>query len=70
LRTEQDRIDRLFSQSPVWLVVSPQLLQQYLAANFGAGAGELRLRELTSFDKPGARAQLAIYDVARRKTDF
>jgi hypothetical protein len=52
------------------LVVSPQLLQQYLAANFGAGAGELRLRELTSFDKPGARAQLAIYDVARRKTDF
>ncbi|HXI77876.1 MAG TPA: glycosyltransferase family 39 protein [Steroidobacteraceae bacterium] len=70
LRTEQARIDRLFSQSPVWLVVSPQLLQQYLAANFGAGTGELRLRELTSFDKPGARAQLAIYDVARRKTDF
>ena len=70
LRTEKARIDRLFSQSPVWLVVSPQLLPQYLSASFGANAGELRLRELASFDKPGARAQLAIYDVARRQADF
>jgi 4-amino-4-deoxy-L-arabinose transferase-like glycosyltransferase len=70
LRSEKARIDGLFSQTPVWLVVSPQLLQQYLAASFGAGAAELDLREVASFDKPGARAQLAIYDVARRKTDF
>lgn len=70
LRTQNARLDLLFSQSPAWLIVSPQLLQQYLVASFGPGLADLQIQKLASFDKPGSRAQLAVYGVARRNSEY
>jgi hypothetical protein len=67
LASAQARFEELLSDAPVWIIVSPQLLPQYLNSSFGStNAARIRLRELSMFDKPGSRAQLAIYDVARR----
>jgi 4-amino-4-deoxy-L-arabinose transferase-like glycosyltransferase len=69
LRSETTRSANLLGEAPAWIVVSPQLLQQYLDSNFGPAQVEnFSLRQVASFDKPGSRAQVAIYRVARRGT--
>jgi hypothetical protein len=67
LTTAQARFEELPSAAPVWIIVSPQLLPQYLNSSFGStNAAHIRLQQVAVFDKPGSRAQLAIYDVAAR----
>jgi 4-amino-4-deoxy-L-arabinose transferase-like glycosyltransferase len=71
LRTETARLANLLRVAPAWIIVSPQLLQQYLDSNFGRAQLEnISLRQVAIFDKPGSRAQVAIYDVARRGAGF
>jgi hypothetical protein len=66
LHNEEERLHNLLDHAPDWIIVSEQLLQFYLQADFGRGSGaRLRLRKIASFDKPGARVQLAIYEVTR-----
>jgi hypothetical protein len=66
LRSEEQRLANLLDHAPAWIIVSEQLLQFYLQAEFGPDSGaRLRLRKIASFDKPGARVQLAIYEATR-----
>ncbi len=65
LRSEQERLVNLLDHTPAWIIVSEQLLQLYMQADFGrGGVARLKLRKIATFDKPGARGQLAIYEVA------
>jgi hypothetical protein len=67
LRSDEARLGNLLRPAPVWIVVSEQLLQRYLRDDFGGSCVDrIRLRKIATFDKPGARAQLAIYEVTRR----
>jgi 4-amino-4-deoxy-L-arabinose transferase-like glycosyltransferase len=64
LRSEPERLTNLLSRTPAWLVISEQLLQRYLVWSFGEkGAGQVRLRQIATFDKPGLRTRLALYEV-------
>jgi hypothetical protein len=66
LRSEEERLANLLDHAPDWVIVSEQLLQFYLQTDFGRdGVARVRLKKIASFDKPGARAQLAIYEVTR-----
>lgn len=65
LRQEAARLANVLDHSPAWIVVPDELLQSYLGATFGDQAEEMELRRIARFDKPGARAQLAIYEVTR-----
>ncbi|HEY6824347.1 MAG TPA: hypothetical protein VI195_07890, partial [Steroidobacteraceae bacterium] len=66
LRSEELRLTNLLDHTPAWLIVPQQLLQFYLQAEFGRGdLAQLKLRKVASFDKPGGRVQLAIYEVTR-----
>jgi len=61
------RLANLLSRTPAWIIVSKQLLQRYLDSSFGDRAlDQINLRQVATFDKPGLRAQLAIYEVTRR----
>lgn len=64
LRSEDERLANLLDHTPAWIIVSEQLLPFYLQANLGGGA-QLALRKIASFDKPGGRFQLAIYEATR-----
>jgi hypothetical protein len=67
LRTEDARLEGLLDHAPAWIIVSEQLLQGYLNSTFGsANIDRITLRRIAIFDKPGSRAQLAIYAVTRR----
>jgi 4-amino-4-deoxy-L-arabinose transferase-like glycosyltransferase len=67
LRTEEARLANLLTHAPAWIVVSEQLLQRYMEADFGsAGADRVTLRKVNSFAKPGTRAQVAIYEATAR----
>jgi 4-amino-4-deoxy-L-arabinose transferase-like glycosyltransferase len=67
LRTEESRLANLRSHTPAWIIVSPQLLPQYLRANFGGQAVDrIALRQVAEFAKPGSRARLAIYEARQR----
>ena len=67
LRTQQQRLDDLLEHAPAGILISPQLLDGYLTSSFGPAALEhLQLRQIASFDKPGNRAQLALYEATRR----
>ena len=66
LATEQARFDSLPPGTPVWFVIARPLLPRYLISSFGARAGaRLQLREIATFDKPGSKVQLAIYEAIR-----
>jgi len=66
LGTDQARLDNLHRHTPAWIIIAAQHLHRYLDASFGqVEAGELQLRQIETFDKPGRRAQLAIYAVSR-----
>jgi 4-amino-4-deoxy-L-arabinose transferase-like glycosyltransferase len=67
LRSEDARLENLFSRTPVWIIISEQLLQGYMDSSFGRRHSEqINLRQIAEFDKPGSHAQLAIYAVSRR----
>lgn len=67
LRSEDARLENLLSQTPVWIIISEQLLQGYLDSSFGrAGSLRLNLRQIAVFAKPGSRARLAIYEATPR----
>jgi hypothetical protein len=67
LRSEKARLANLLSHTRAWIVVPEQLLQGYIDANFGGRSlDQIKLRQIAEFPKPGSRAQLAIYEVARR----
>jgi 4-amino-4-deoxy-L-arabinose transferase-like glycosyltransferase len=64
LSSQDARLQNLLSQTPVWIIVSEELLQVYLSLSFGPTKGEqIPLRKIAVFDKPGSRARLAIYEV-------
>jgi 4-amino-4-deoxy-L-arabinose transferase-like glycosyltransferase len=67
LRSEDARLENLLSRTPVWIIISEQLLQEYLDSSFGrSGAERINLRQIAVFAKPGARARLAVYEATRR----
>ena len=56
------------SHEPAWILVSEQLLQRYLASDFGdTSVDRIMVRAVASFEKPGGRAQLGLYEVTRPK---
>ena len=70
LRSEDARLENLLSRVPAWIVISEQLLQGYLDSSFGrTNLDRINLRQIASFDKPGSRERLAIYEAARRERD-
>jgi 4-amino-4-deoxy-L-arabinose transferase-like glycosyltransferase len=67
LRTEDARLEGLLNHAPAWIIISEELLQGYLDTTFGsANMDQINLRRIALFEKPGSRARLAIYFVARR----
>jgi 4-amino-4-deoxy-L-arabinose transferase-like glycosyltransferase len=70
LPSEDARLENLLSGTPAWIIISEQLLQGYLDSSFGrANLDRINLRQIASFDKPGSRERLAIYEVTRRERD-
>jgi len=66
LRTEDALLANLLGTAPTWVVVPQQLLPFYMNATFGDKVDRIKLRQIARFDKPGARAQLVIYEATRR----
>jgi Dolichyl-phosphate-mannose-protein mannosyltransferase len=67
LQSEDARLENLFSRTPVWIIISEQLLQGYMDSSFGRRhSDQINLRQIAEFDKPGSHARLAIYAVSRR----
>ena len=66
LRTKDARLANLLDGAPTWIVVPQQLLPFYLNGVFGDKVSSITLRKIVSFEKPGARAQLSIYEATRR----
>jgi hypothetical protein len=63
---EEARLENLLSRAPVWIIIPEQLLQRYLDSSFGhLNLAQIKLRQIAKFDKPGSRAQLAIYQATR-----
>jgi hypothetical protein len=67
LRSETARLENLIGRTPAWVIIAPQLLEEYLNANFGRiDRNIIEIRQIAKFDKPGSRSQLAIYEITRR----
>jgi Dolichyl-phosphate-mannose-protein mannosyltransferase len=67
LHGEDELMENLFHTTPVWIVVSEQLLQGYVNSRFGKmNSDHIQLRKLAAFAKPGSRMSLAMYEVTRR----
>jgi hypothetical protein len=67
LPSETARLESLLNRTPAWIIIPEQLLQTYLDSSFGRmNSGQINLRRIALFDKPGSRARLAIYEVTRR----
>ena len=67
LPSETARLENLLSRTPAWIIIPEQLLQGYLDSSFGRTNSErINLQRIATFDKPGSRARLAIYEVTRR----
>jgi hypothetical protein len=66
LRSEDARVENLFKYTPVWIIISEQLLPGYLDSSFGRrNAEHIHLRQIAAFDKPGSRSRLAVYEATR-----
>jgi len=52
----------------IQVMALPMILQGYLKTSFGPSADDFSLHPVASFEKPGSRAQLALYEVAQPKT--
>jgi hypothetical protein len=64
LRNEEDRLRNLLRHTPAWIIIPVPLLERYLKSTFGPRSlDRIRLRQLATFDKPGSRVQLGIYEV-------
>jgi hypothetical protein len=69
LGTESARLQTLLSSAPVWIISAEPLLERYLQSSFGPlSAQRIDLRPIARFDKPGARAKLALYEVRNEVT--
>ena len=67
LRSEEARLANLVAHAPAWIIVSEQLLQRYMEADFGStGIDRVTLRKVNSFAKPDNRAQVALYEATVR----
>ncbi len=67
LRSGEERLRNLQSRAPAWIIVPEQLLQGDLESNFGRlRPGQIDLRQIAAFDKPGLHSRLAIYEVVGR----
>jgi 4-amino-4-deoxy-L-arabinose transferase-like glycosyltransferase len=67
LSSQDARLANLLSGRRAWIIISTQLLQVYLDSAFGRlNRNQFELRQVASFDKPGARSQLALYEATRR----
>lgn len=67
LRRQEARLANLLGHTPVWIIAPRELLRGYLDSGFGdRNLGRITLRRIATFDKPGLRAQLVIYEVTRR----
>jgi 4-amino-4-deoxy-L-arabinose transferase-like glycosyltransferase len=70
LRSEDARLENLLNHTPAWIIISQRLLQWYLDSSFGrTNLARINLRPIASFDKPGSRERLAIYEATRRERD-
>ena len=70
LRGGEARLGQLLRHTPAWIVVSEQLLPRYLQSEFGESALEqIHVRKIATFDKPGGRTQLALYEVTPRQPE-
>jgi 4-amino-4-deoxy-L-arabinose transferase-like glycosyltransferase len=70
LSSEDARLENLLSHTPAWIIISEHLLEGYLDSSFGrTNLDRISLRKIASFDKPGSRERLAIYEVTRRERD-
>jgi len=66
LRDAEARLTNVLSHEPAWIVVSEQLLQRYFESDFGdKSVDRITVRKVASFEKPGARTQLGLYEVTR-----
>jgi len=67
LRTDEDRLRNLLEHTPAWIVIPAQLLDSYLDSAFHRRnrASRIELQRIATFEKPGARVQLALYRVTR-----
>jgi hypothetical protein len=64
LRSDGERLQNLLTPPGSWLIAPEPLLRRLLESSVGAtNAARLRLRPLATFDKPGERTRLAIYEV-------
>jgi hypothetical protein len=68
LGTEEERWANLSRSAAPWIIVPEELLQGDLQAQFGRNAGEITLRRIAVFDKPGLRTRLALYEAIPRQT--
>ena len=67
LGSQTARLENLLNHTPAWIIIPEPLLQGYLDSSFGrADSARINLQRIATFDKPGSRARLAIYDVTRR----
>jgi hypothetical protein len=67
LLSEEARLENLFSRTPVWIIVSEQLVHGFLDSTVGRlNADRISLHQIAEFDKPGSRTKLAIYAVTWR----
>jgi 4-amino-4-deoxy-L-arabinose transferase-like glycosyltransferase len=66
LRSAAEKYANLAARTPVWLIISKQLLPRYLITTFGEqDAAHVGLRQIAVFDKPGGQTQLALYEVTQ-----
>jgi 4-amino-4-deoxy-L-arabinose transferase-like glycosyltransferase len=63
LRTAPERLENLLRSNSTWIIIPEPLLQRYLDASFGE-SHHPDLRLIATFDKPGARTRLAIYEAS------
>jgi hypothetical protein len=63
LRTDAERVDRLFERMPTWILAPESSLPYYLESSFGPRSAAFVLRPIATFDKPGARTRLALVGV-------
>jgi hypothetical protein len=65
LRSDAARLQGLLEHAPAWIIISEPLLQGYLDSTLGrANLNHIHLHRVVSFDKPGLRVQLTIYQVS------
>jgi hypothetical protein len=67
LHSQPARLQNLLNRARAWIISPEPLLQDYLNSSFGRmNPGQINLRPVARFAKPGVRGPLAIYEVTQR----